>query len=467
MLYNTDMSDFVRTDTIAAIATGMVPSGIGVIRISGPTAVPVADRVFRAADGKPLSERSSHTVTYGHIYDREEVVDEVMVSVFLAPRSYTGEDTVEISCHGGLFVMQKALKTVIKAGARLASPGEFTKRAFLSGRIDLTQSEAVMDLIASTNNNARKIALGHLPGRMKDAVLELREKLLKETAFIEAALDDPEHFELDGYGEDLSNTIAFVEEKIDELLSRSNDGKIMRDGITCAIMGRPNVGKSTLMNLLSGSDRAIVTDIPGTTRDVIEESVLLGDITLVLSDTAGLRDGSDEVESIGIERAKSTADAADLILYVIDGSQIKSAQDEKNLKEYAGRKLIVLVNKGDLKQQITKEEIKEMAGSAKVISFSAREGKGIDFLKDAVKELFYTGNTVGDELFVVNTRHIEALMFAKESLDRVKESIDNEMPEDLWTVDLMDAYAALGSIIGEEVSEDLINEIFSSFCMGK
>ena len=323
----------VYQDTIAAISTASAPSGIGIVRISGKEAVPVAEKVFRAANGKSLSEAESHTMQYGHVEAEGKLLDEVLVSVFRAPRTYTREDIVEINCHGGTLILRSVLEAVLKAGARMAEPGEFTKRAFLNGRIDLTQAEAVMDLIGSENRIAAESALSHLGGTMRRKIVSLREALLYEMAYIEAALDDPEHYDLTGYGQELQGKLQTIRSEIRHLLDTAEEGRMVKEGIATVILGQPNVGKSTLLNLISGEERAIVTDIAGTTRDILEEHVMLQGIPLRVMDTAGLRETGDKIEQIGVERARACAEKADLILYLVDGSRSLSETDRKNLQE--------------------------------------------------------------------------------------------------------------------------------------
>ncbi|MBR2561168.1 MAG: tRNA uridine-5-carboxymethylaminomethyl(34) synthesis GTPase MnmE [Eubacterium sp.] len=463
-----------RTDTIAAISTAMAPSGIGIVRISGPAAVEAADRVFRSKSGKPLAETKSHTVRYGHIVDRDTVLDEVLVSVLRAPDTYTREDTIEINCHGGSLVLRRVLEAVLDGGVRLAEPGEFTKRAFLNGRIDLSQAEAVMDLIASENKTAADSAISQLGGVMRRKVEGLRDEILHETAYIEAALDDPEHYDLDGYAAELEKVLCEVRREIRAMLETCDEGRILKEGVATVILGRPNVGKSTLLNLLAGEERAIVTDIAGTTRDVLEEQIVLGGVPLRIMDTAGLRETGDAIESIGVSRARSCAETADLILYVLDGAQPLSPEDRENLtglfgKEGALQKEVILVlNKGDLEQRTTVEEAASLLPGAPLIRMSAREGEGLTALSDTIRDMFLKGAVQSSgEVYITNLRHKEALERANESLTLALQSIRSSMPEDLYTVDLMDAYGALGAIIGADVSEDLIDRIFSEFCMGK
>ena len=454
-------------DTIAAISTAAGTAGIGIVRVSGPCAAQAVDRVFRAKNGKTLADAESHKVLYGHIVVRDKVLDEVLVTLMRAPRTYTRDDVVEINCHGGSFVLRQVLEAVLRAGARLAQPGEFTKRAFLNGRIDLSQAEAVMDLIASSNEAAAKSALSHLGGALRSRVEGLRGRILHETARIEAALDDPEHYDLTGYREELIGVLSALRGELEELIARADEGRVLREGVPTVILGRPNVGKSTILNLLAGEDRAIVTDIPGTTRDILEEAVVFGGVPLRIQDTAGLRESADPVERIGVDRARQAADEATLVLYVLDGSQILSAQDRANLEKLAGKTVILIKNKADLRDQLSDEEARSLLPGAPLVRMAALDGMGLETLKKEIRERFSVGEIAEGEVVITNLRHKEALQSALESLSRVAESVKAGQPEDLYTVDLMDAYAALGRITGEDVSDDLIEEIFASFCMGK
>lgn len=457
-------------DTIAAIASGMTASGIGIIRISGPEAFAVLTNVFHPRKkGDRIAEWAANTIHYGHVYDGDEKIDECLVLYMKAPHTYTTEDTVEIDCHGGPYVMKRVLDTVLKHGARAAEPGEFTKRAFLGGRIDLSEAEAVMDVISSKNDHALQSSLKQLSGSVRNEITSLRKKILDEMAYIEAALDDPEHYDLDGYPEILRERLNPIEERLKHLASTFDEGKIIREGLMTVILGKPNAGKSSLLNDLTGEDRAIVTDIAGTTRDVLEETVNIGGITLRLLDTAGIRNpgSADAIEKIGIERAKKYARDADLILTVLDASKPLDENDEEILKLIEGRKSIILLNKNDLQQVLDEDEIREKY-SCPVISISAKNHQGIDDLGKEIRSMFFHGSLrFNEEVLITNARHKKALDDAIKSLELVKKSIEEQMPEDFYSIDLMDAYASLGSILGEEVGEDLINTIFEKFCMGK
>ena len=458
----------MTSDTIAAIATALTNSGIGIIRVSGSEAFDIVDRIFRPKNKrKKLKEEKTYTVHYGHIQDGDEIIDEVLAIVMRGPHSYTAEDTVEIDCHGGVLVMKKILETVIKYGARVAEPGEFTKRAFLNGRIDLSQAEAVIDVKISKNNYALKSSVSQLSGSMSKKVKELREKLLFEIAFIESALDDPEHISLDGYPEKLKVTVNDMQEELNRSLSTFDSGRVLSEGIRTVILGKPNAGKSSLMNVLVGEERAIVTDIAGTTRDTLEENIRLHGISLNIVDTAGIRETEDVVEKIGVDKARANADDADLLIYVVDGSCPLDENDYQIMNLIEGRKSIVLLNKTDLEMVLTPEEIKEKTGK-EVVAVSAKEQRGIDLLEEKIKELFLSGEIdFNDEVMITNVRHKTAMSEALKSLSLVKQSIEDQMPEDFYSIDLMNAYEQLGTIIGESLEDDLVNEIFNKFCMGK
>ena len=457
----------MRTDTIAAIATAMSSSGIGIIRISGDAAVQIVDRIFFMKNGKKLSDMPTHTIHYGHIKDGDEVIDEVMVVLMRAPKSYTKEDTVEIDCHGGVYVMKRVLETVIKYGARPAEPGEFTKRAFLNGRIDLAQAESVIDIIHAKNEFALKSSERQLSGSLSSAVKTVREKLLHEIAFIESALDDPEHISLDGYPKTLQGIVEEAGKEIRKLLANSDNGKILKEGISTVIIGKPNAGKSSLLNTLVGEERAIVTDIAGTTRDVLEEQINLNGIILNVIDTAGIRKTDDVVEKIGVDRAKKYLNDADLAIYVVDTSTQLDENDFEIMELLKDRKAIILLNKSDLAPVTDRESIRKHLDK-KMIAISAKEQTGIGELEETIREMFFTGEvTFNDEVYITNIRHKTALQEAMNSLNLVVQSIMDGMPEDFYSIDLMNAYEELGSIIGEAVEDDLVNEIFSKFCLDK
>ncbi|MGN1156107.1 MAG: tRNA uridine-5-carboxymethylaminomethyl(34) synthesis GTPase MnmE [Agathobacter sp.] len=458
----------MKTDTIAAIATAMTNSGIGIVRISGEEALQVADRVFVPKKGnKPVSDMDTHTIHYGYIKDGDEIIDEVMLLIMKAPRSYTTEDTVEIDCHGGILVMKKILETVLKYGARPAEPGEFTKRAFLNGRIDLSQAESVIDVINAKNDFALKSSVSQLRGSVLEKIKELRAKVIHEIAFIESALDDPEHIDIEGYPEELRVIVDNLLEDVNHLLKSSDNGKVIKEGINTVIVGKPNAGKSSLLNTLVGQERAIVTDIAGTTRDILEEHIQLHGISLNVIDTAGIRDTDDVVERIGVSRSKEYLEKADLVIYVADSSTELDENDEEIIGSIKDKKAIVLLNKSDLEAVTTKEQLASKIDKH-IIMISAKENTGITELEDTIKDMFFQGEvSFNDEIYITNIRHKNALEETKKSLEIVLNSIDNLMPEDFYSIDLMNAYEELGSIIGESVGEDLVNEIFSKFCMGK
>ena len=457
----------MKTETIAAIASAMTNSGIGIIRISGEDAFDVIDKIYRSQKGnKLLSQCKSHTIHYGHIYDEDEIIDEVMVLLMRAPNSYTREDTVEIDCHGGTLVMRRILEVVLKNGARPAEPGEFTKRAFLNGRIDLSQAESVMDVISSKNDFALKSSMQQLNGALTGKIKEIRGKIIHEIAFIESALDDPEHVSIDGYGENLLIIIEKLMQKMNQMIASSENGSLLKEGINTVIVGKPNAGKSSLLNALVGRERAIVTDIAGTTRDVLEEQINLNGITLNIMDTAGIRSTEDVVEKIGVDKALSLVDKADFIIYVVDTSTALDENDEKIIDAIREKKAIILLNKSDLIQVTGEDEIKEKLSGAdhKMIAISAKENLGIDVLEETITEMFFHGTiSFNDEVYITNIRHKNALIQAVESLKLVKQSVENGMPEDFYSIDLMNAYEELGTIIGEAVEDDLVNEIFSKF----
>ena len=455
-------------DTIAAVATAMTASGIGIVRLSGENSLEIAGKVYRSKNGKKKLENvKSHTIHYGFIYDGEQLIDEVLVMVMKGPHSYTGENTVEIDCHGGVLAMRKVLEAVIHAGARPAEPGEFTKRAFLNGRIDLSQAEAVIDVINAQNEYALKSSMSQLKGSVMNSIKEIRSNIIYHIAYIESALDDPEHISLDGYGEELADVIKKEKVKMKRLIDSFSEGKMIREGIKTVIVGKPNAGKSSLLNCLVGEEKAIVTDIAGTTRDVLEETIVLQGISLKMMDTAGIRNTEDTVEKIGVERARTYAKDADLILYVVDSSTELDENDEEIMELLKDKKAIVLLNKSDLEPAVTKEVL-EQKTEKPVIPISARNEQGVDLLEQKIKEMFFQGElSFNDEVYITNVRHKKALEDAYQSLTMVENSIAMDMPEDFFSIDLMNCYESLGSIIGESVGEDLVNEIFSKFCTGK
>lgn len=532
----------IENTTIAAIATGLTESGIGIIRISGPESIHIIKKIFRTKKGNIPDFSDSHRVRYGYILkpektasctpdalqeasqdnssaqktvqanalarktaqanasarkaaqaevaedregcgkktanvSRETILDEVLVLNMKAPHSYTGEDTVEIDCHGGVLMMKRILDAVIQAGARLAEPGGFTKRAFLNGRLDLNQAEAVIDVINAKNDRALRASVAQLRGSVSEKIRQLREKVLEDTAYIEAALDDPEHIELEGFSEKLQLDVAACRRELQYLIASGENGRIVREGIKTVIVGKPNAGKSSLLNALVGAERAIVTEIAGTTRDTLEEQINLGGITLQLIDTAGIRKTEDAVEKIGVERALSAAEDADLAIYVADASIPLDPSDIEILQflSQKQKKTIVLLNKKDLKPVLTDAALTEQLEAlgmkqkeTQILSVSAKYEQGIEALSACIEQMFYQGDiSANDEIYLSSARQREALLAADEALSQVEGSLEAGMSEDFFTIDLMNAYAKLGLVLGEEADEDLINEIFSKFCMGK
>ena len=490
------------TDTIAAISTALSDSGIGIIRVSGSEALSSVNRIFvNAKYERKLLGYKTHTIHYGYIVDyeyiyecdndhinndnaekrlsedvRNHILDEVMVSVMKGPHSFTKEDVVEINCHGGVMMVKKILENVIKTGVRVAEPGEFTKRAFLNGRIDLSEAEAVMDIIHSKSEFALKNSVKQLKGSLSQKIKELRSKLIYEIAYIESALDDPEHYDLTEYPEELRKKILLIQDDIAKLIDSFENGKVWSEGINTVIVGKPNAGKSSLLNAIVGTDRAIVTDIPGTTRDTIEENVMFQGINLHMIDTAGIRNTEDTVEKIGVQKSIDHIEDADLVLYVVDSSVPLSEEDMDIMNLVKNRKCIVLLNKNDLEQIVSENVIREMFSNidanafenVHIISSSTMKENGMDAFSKLLSDLFINGYVkMNDEVVITNIRHKEALMASEESLQKVLESIDMCMPEDFFSIDLMSAYSSLGYIIGEEVGDDLVQEIFTKFCMGK
>lgn len=468
-----------RVDTIAAIATGMTDSGIGIIRVSGEDAVVIGSRLFRTASGRDILKTvDSHTFHYGYIVDnlrndsddwKNDIIDEVMIVVMKAPRSYTGEDTVEIQCHGGMLVMQKILSAVINAGARLAEPGEFSKRAFLNGKMDLSRAEAVMDMIQSQNEYALQLSVNQLKGKLWREVKALREQILYEMAYIESALDDPEHISLAGYSDRLAEKLENISISLGKMIDSSENGKLIREGINTVIVGKPNAGKSSLLNTLVGEERAIVTNVAGTTRDILQETIRLHGISLNITDTAGIRSTEDVVEKIGVEKALRYVENSDLVLYVVDSSSELDDNDRSIISVLRDKRVIVLLNKSDISAMTDEENLRDIIPEgAEIIRTSTVDGRGIDKLEETVKDMFFHGQLKSsNEVVITNIRHREALQEAFDSLKLVEKSIQDGMPEDFYSIDLMNAYSSLGRIIGEEVDNDLVEEIFSKFCIGK
>lgn len=464
----------IMDDTIAAISTALSGGGIGVVRISGPDALAIGDQIFIPhKKEKKILNLPAYTAAYGSVIAKPKddansrVIDECIALVMRGPGSYTGENVVELQCHGGAMVLKKVLEASLEAGARLAEPGEFTKRAFLNGRVDLSQAEAVMDVIRSKNEFALQSAVSQLRGGLKNKISAIREKLLYQLAYLESALDDPEHISLEGYGDRLRKIVTEEKQFIDHLVETAENGKILKEGIRTAIVGKPNAGKSSLLNLLVGEERAIVTEVAGTTRDTLEESIKVNGISLQLIDTAGIRKTENLVEQIGIRRAKEAMEEADLVLYVADSSVPLSENDYEIMEELKNKKAIVLLNKSDLEEVVGEKEMRKHVNQD-VIVFSTKDETGLKRLYDKISELFFHGSlSFNEEVYITNLRHKRALMQASESLSMVLSSIEDGMPEDFYSIDLRDAYEHLGSILGESMGEDLIDKIFQEFCMGK
>ncbi|SEQ10495.1 tRNA modification GTPase trmE [Bacillus licheniformis] len=458
-------------DTIAAISTPMGEGAIAIVRMSGPEALAIADKVYKGPRGKRLSSVDSHTINYGHIVDpeTEKVVEEVMVSVLKAPKTFTREDIVEINCHGGLVTVNQVLQLVLREGARLAEPGEFTKRAFLNGRIDLSQAEAVMDLIRAKTDRAMNVAMNQMEGRLSSLIQRLRAEILETLAHVEVNIDYPEYDDVEEMTHKmLIEKATKVKKEIEALLTTSEQGKILREGISTVIIGRPNVGKSSLLNSLVHETKAIVTDIPGTTRDVIEEYVNVRGVPLRLVDTAGIRETEDIVERIGVERSRQVLKEADLILLVLNYSESLSDEDIKLFEATKGMDIIVIVNKTDLEQKLDLDRVRELAGNQPVVTTSLLKEEGIDELEEAIQSLFFTGAIEsGDLTYVSNTRHISLLHEAKRAITDALEGIENDVPIDMVQIDLTRCWEVLGEIIGDAVHESLIDQLFSQFCLGK
>lgn len=459
-----------NSDTIAAISTALGNSGINIIRVSGIDSFKIVSKIFLKGKSQrkvDIESLQANTIHFGYIFDDDICIDEVLISIFKAPNSYTTENVIEINCHGGSYVTKQILMIIISKGARLAEPGEFTKRAFLNGRIDLSQAEAVMDIIKSQNEYSLQSCVNHLRGDISNKIKILREDILKRTAYIEAALDDPEHYDLEGYSNELREAILSIINELKIMASSYNDGRIMIEGINTVIIGKPNVGKSSIMNYILHDDKAIVTDIPGTTRDVIEYKISIGKITLNLIDTAGIHNTEDKIESIGINKSIEWIDKADLILSVFDNSREYEEEDKNLVKLIENKVHINIFNKCDLEDKLT-ESIDNNSLKNDCIKFSAKQKKGYNELVNRIEELFYSNVLdVKNEFYITNMRHVELINKAIKSASMVIEGIDNCMSEDFLTIDMMDAYNLLGEIIGETIADDLADKIFSEFCMGK
>lgn len=464
------MKNIYLDDDIAAISTPIGSGGIGIVRISGSRSVGIADKIFVSAEGRKLCDKKSHTITYGHIVNPKtgETLDEVLVMLMLSPRTYTKENIVEINCHGGLLVTKKVLELVLNNGARLAEPGEFTKRAFLNGRIDLSQAEAVMDIIDSKTELSRKTAMNQLEGSIKQKVHGLREEILDMIAAIEAAIDYPEHdVEEETYSQ-MHKRITLLKSEIKKLIESADMGRIIREGVEAVILGKPNVGKSSLLNLLLMEERAIVTDIPGTTRDTVEEYMNLGGIPVKIVDTAGIRETGDKVEKIGVEKSRKCAEAADIIFMMLDASCPLSDEDMEILDFIKGRKAVILANKTDIDINIDVDALCKYTDAENIIYISVKEGSGIEKLTERFKDMFLGGDVAAKEsVLISNARHKNMLEKSMEALDRAIATIESGMPEDFISMDLQDALTALGEITGDSVDDEIIDRIFTRFCLGK
>ncbi|MBQ9608345.1 MAG: tRNA uridine-5-carboxymethylaminomethyl(34) synthesis GTPase MnmE [Lachnospiraceae bacterium] len=458
----------MMNDTIAAIATGMGNSGIGIIRISGKRAIEIADKIFVPKnENKKIINMSSYTAAYGIISYNNEVYDEAIALVMRAPHTYTKEDVVELDCHGGITLLKRIFELIINLGVRPADPGEFTKRAFLNGRIDMSQAEAVMDLIHAKNESAIKASVKKIQGSLRTVITDMREKILYNIAYIESALDDPENYSLDEFPHELKGVVENLLITVNKLIESSADGRLINEGIRTVIVGKPNAGKSSVLNMLLDEDRAIVTDIEGTTRDTLEEYINIDGISLNIVDTAGIRDTKDVVEKIGVDKAIDTINDADLILYIVDGSVPLNENDQTIMDKLHGKKVITIINKNDMNVVVDKLWISKNFDT-KIVELSAKEKTGKDELYSILKEMFFKNElSYNDEIYITSLRHKNLLLDTRDSLNKVIESINLNMGEDFFTIDLMSAYTSLGKIIGEELEDDLVNKIFAEFCMGK
>ena len=458
-------------DTITAISTPMGEGAIAIVRLSGDDAVAIADKIFKSPSGKKLVEVNTHTIHYGHLIDPQtnEVVEEVMLSLMRGPKTFTREDVVEINCHGGIVSVNRVLQLVLRSGARLAEPGEFTKRAFLHGRIDLSQAEAVMDLIRAKTDRAMNVALGQLEGKLSRLITSLRQALLETLAQVEVNIDYPEYDDVEEMTVPvLLEKCSWVRDEIDKLLQTSSQGKILREGLSTVILGRPNVGKSSLLNSLVHENKAIVTDIAGTTRDIIEEYVNVRGVPLRLVDTAGIRDTEDIVERIGVERSREALKDADLILLVLNSNEVLSPEDERLFETIQAMDYIVVVNKTDLEQKIDLARVHELAGTHRIVTTSMATEEGVTELEEAIAALFFGGHVeAGDLTYVSNARHIALLHQAKETVQDALDAAEMGVPVDMVQIDVTRTWEILGEIIGDTVQESLINQLFSQFCLGK
>jgi len=455
-----------QVDTIAAISTPIGEGGISIVRLSGEDAVAIANKLFKGAD---LTKVPTHTIHYGHIVDpkTQEVVDETMVSVLRAPKTFTREDMVEINCHGGMIVTNDILQLLLANGARMADPGEFTKRAFMNGRIDLTQAESVMDIVRAKTDKSRQVAMTQLAGGLLEKIKTMRQELLDTMAHEEVNIDYPEYDMDDLTSQEMKKKAQEVSKQIEQLLQTAQEGKIIRNGLATAIVGRPNVGKSSLLNYLTQDDKAIVTDIAGTTRDTLEEYVSVKGVPLKLIDTAGIHHTEDKVEKIGVERSKKAIKEADLVLLLLDASQDLTAEDKRLLDLTANKKRIIILNKQDLGTKISQEMIKNLTDNPIIVT-SILKQKNMDALENAIEKLFFSGiENSQNQILVTNQRQAGLLAKAKQSLEDVISGINDAMPLDLVQIDLKNAWDTLGEITGESAPDELITQLFSQFCLGK
>lgn len=455
-------------DTIAAIATSPGESGISIIRISGENSLKIVDSIFKAKNNKKLLNIRPYSMRYGFIFEKDtgELLDEVLVSFMKAPKSYTAEDTVEVNCHGGIITTNKILDEIIKCGARLAEPGEFTKRAFLNGRVDLSQAEAVIDIIRSKTEVSMKAALKQSTGSISKEINPLREKLLNIIAHIEATVDYPEEDLEEVTADEVSQELKDILKRIDIMLKNADQGKIIRDGLNTVIVGKPNVGKSSLLNSLINENRAIVTEIPGTTRDVIEEYINIDGIPIKIVDTAGIRETEDVVEKIGVEKSKEKIGEADLVILMLDISGTFNKEDREIVNFIKDKKYIILLNKSDLNDKINLEEVQKL-NSRFVIKTSLKTGEGIDKIKNCIKELFFAGELKPNKFVITNSRHKEALIRTRENCIEALDTLKNTQAIDLVSIDIRNAWMSLGEITGDTLEENIIDKIFSKFCLGK
>ncbi len=458
----------METDTITAISTPIGEGAIAIVRLSGPEAISITNQLYK---GKDLGEVDSHTIHYGKIIDpeTEEVAEEVMVSVMRAPKTFTREDVVEINCHGGMVSVNRVLEIVLSKGARLAEPGEFTKRAFLHGRIDLSQAEAVMDLIRAKTDKAMSVALKQMDGRLSGLIQRLRQELLETVAHVEVNIDYPEYDDVEEMSHEMMRQkTKEVNKEIENLLEVAKQGKILREGLATAIIGRPNVGKSSLMNALVQENKAIVTEIPGTTRDIIEEYVNVRGVPLRLVDTAGIRETEDIVEKIGVERSRQVLKESDLILYVLNYNEALTDEDRKLFEAIQGLEYIVIINKTDLEQKLDLNEVRNLAENNPVVTTSLIAEEGINELEAAIAKTFFAGDIdTGDLTYVSNVRHIQLLKQAKQALEDAVNGLEMGMPLDIVQIDVTRTWEFLGEIIGDTASDSLIDQLFSQFCLGK